>query len=253
MKLAREIPEVGRTSASVVHVHREETRGARGVVLARTFAMRTLDWPASSDSPRLRDLAREGVVRLSILLLYLPLMFQVLSDALATRRIAGLLFLCNASLIVLFTLIRRSTDVVDRSWPARAVTLAAVTGPLLFRPGGHAAVPDYLAGAVGCVGFALSIGGIVALRRSFGLIPANRGVVSSGLYRVVRHPIYAGYLVSHVAFLLTYPTLWNAVVWAISDGAQFVRVRYEEQLLRRDSAYASYVRTVRWRVLPGLY
>jgi hypothetical protein len=32
-----------------------------------------------------------------------------------------------------------------------------------------------------------------------------------------------------------------------------VRVRYEEQLLRRDSAYASYVQTVRWRVLPGLY
>jgi protein-S-isoprenylcysteine O-methyltransferase Ste14 len=215
--------------------------------------MRTFDWPASGDSRRLRDLAREGVVRLSILLLYLPLMSQVLSDALATRRIAGLLFLCNASLIVLFTLARRSASDVDRSWTARTVTLAAVIGPLLFRPGGVGLAPDYLAAAIGCAGFALSIGGTLALRRSFGLIPANRGIVRSGLYGIVRHPIYAGYLVSHVAFVLTYPTLWNAVVWAISDGAQFVRVRYEEQLLRRDSAYASYLRTVRWRVLPGLY
>ncbi|MGH9201360.1 MAG: methyltransferase family protein, partial [Vicinamibacterales bacterium] len=82
---------------------------------------------------------------------------------------------------------------------------------------------------------------------------ANRGVVHWGLYRIVRHPIYAGYLVSHLAFVLTYPTLWNAVVWACSDGAQFVRVRYEEQLLGRDPSYASYSQTVRWRVLPGVF
>jgi hypothetical protein len=98
------------------------------------------------------DMAREGVVRLSILLLYVPLMSQVLSDALATRRIAGLLFLCNASLIALFTLLRRSTEAVDRSWSARAVTLAAVMGPLLFRPGTQGPLPDYVAGAIGCAG-----------------------------------------------------------------------------------------------------
>jgi protein-S-isoprenylcysteine O-methyltransferase Ste14 len=215
--------------------------------------MRPRHWSVLRDLPRLWDFAREGLVRLSILLLYLPLMTQVLSDALATRRIAGLLFLCNASLVVLFTLARRSTSVVDRSWPARVVTLAAVIGPLLFRPGGVGIVPDYLAGVIGCAGFAVSIAGTLALRRSFGLIPANRGVVRSGLYRIVRHPIYAGYLVSHVAFVLTYPTLWNAIVWACSDGAQFVRVRYEEALLRRDSAYSGYVQAVRWRVVPGLY
>jgi protein-S-isoprenylcysteine O-methyltransferase Ste14 len=143
--------------------------------------------------------AREGVVRLSILLLYVPLMSQVLSDALATWRIAGVLFLCNASLIVLFTLLRRSTNAIDRSWPAKAVTFAAVMRPL------------------------------------------------------VRHPIYAGYFVSHLAFVPTYPTLWNALVWVCSDGAQFGRVRYEEQLLRRDSSHARYIQIVRWRVVPGVF
>lgn len=199
------------------------------------------------------DVVRECAVRISILLLYVPLTSQVLSDALATRRLGGLLFLCNASVIVLFTLLRRSTETVDRSWPARAVTLAAVMGPLLFRPGALGAAPDYVASLIGCVGLATSIAGTLALRRSFGLMPANRGVVRSGLYRIVRHPIYAGYLASHVAFVLTYPTLWNGLVWACSDGAQFVRVRYEEQLLRRDPSYASYVRVVRWRVLPGVF
>jgi protein-S-isoprenylcysteine O-methyltransferase Ste14 len=218
-----------------------------------------LDWQHHGCERRTRplgralDRARESVVRLSILLLYIPLMSEVLSDALATRRIAGLLFLCNASLVVLFTLMRRSTEAVDRSWPARAVTLAAVMGPLLFRPGTPGPLPDYVAGVIGCAGFAISIGGMLALRRSFGLMPANRGIVSSGLYRIVRHPIYAGYFVSHLAFVLAYPTLWNAVVWMCSDGAQFVRVRYEEQLLRRDSSYAGYLQTVRWRVLPGVF
>jgi protein-S-isoprenylcysteine O-methyltransferase Ste14 len=40
-------------------------------------------------------------------------------------------------------------------------------------------------------------------------MPANRGVVSSGLYRLVRHPIYMGYLITHAGFLLANPTVWN--------------------------------------------
>ena len=31
-------------------------------------------------------------------------------------------------------------------------------------------------------------------------MPANRGVVSTGLYRLVRHPIYLGYLITHAGF-----------------------------------------------------
>lgn len=213
-----------------------------------------LDAPRHGRDRQMRwDLVREGLVRLSILLLYVPLTSRVLADALETRRLGGLLFLCNASVIVLFTLIRRSTETVDRSWPARAVTLAAVMGPLLFRPGALGTVPDYVASLIGCVGLATSIAGTLALRRSFGLMPANRGVVHAGVYRIVRHPIYAGYLISHLAFVLTYPTLWNGLVWACSDGAQFVRVRFEEQLLERDPAYASYLQSVRWRVLPGVF
>jgi protein-S-isoprenylcysteine O-methyltransferase Ste14 len=197
--------------------------------------------------------AREAVVRLSILLLYVPLMSQVLADAVATRRVAGVLFLCNASLIVVFTLLRRSTATIDSCFPARVVTLAAVIGPLLFRPGSPGPLPDYVASAIGCAGLAMSIGGTLALRRSFGLMPANRGIVRSGLYRSVRHPIYAGYFVSHLAFVIAFPTLWNALVWMCSDGAQLVRVRYEERLLQRDSSYASYMQRVRWRMLPGVF
>jgi protein-S-isoprenylcysteine O-methyltransferase Ste14 len=42
----------------------------------------------------------------------------------------------------------------------------------------------------------------MVLGRSFGLLPAQRGLVVVGPYRFVRHPIYFGYLIGHIGFLL---------------------------------------------------
>ena len=62
---------------------------------------------------------------------------------------------------------------------------------------------------ISACGLIVVIGGKVSLGRSFGLMPANRGVVSTGLYRLVRHPIYMGYLITHVGFVAANPTIWN--------------------------------------------
>ena len=37
-------------------------------------------------------------------------------------------------------------------------------------------------------------------------------MVCSGVYRFVRHPIYLGYLVTHVGFVIAYPAGWNLAV-----------------------------------------
>ena len=97
------------------------------------------------------------------------------------------------------------------------------------------------------------IAGKVALGRSFGLIPANRGVVCSGPYRLVRHPIYLGYLITHVAFVAANPTMWNMVVFTIADVALLARAVCEEETLTRDEAYKAYTTRVRWRVVPGAF
>ena len=47
--------------------------------------------------------------------------------------------------------------------------------------------------------------GKLSLGRSFGLAPANRGVVCRGLYQRLRHPIYLGYLITHVGFVIANP------------------------------------------------
>ena len=84
-------------------------------------------------------------------------------------------------------------------------------------------------------------------------MPANRGVVVRGPYGVVRHPIYLGYVISHVAFFLAQPTMWNAAVILIGDGTLIVRALMEERVLSGDAAYASYCRRVSWHLVPGVF
>src|SRR4029079_11146653 len=82
---------------------------------------------------------------------------------------------------------------------------------------------------------------------------ANRGVVSSGVYRLVRHPIYLGYLITHVAFLFATPSPWNVAILVIGDAALLLRAMCEEETLSRDTQYREYQQLVRWRVCPGLF
>jgi protein-S-isoprenylcysteine O-methyltransferase Ste14 len=84
-------------------------------------------------------------------------------------------------------------------------------------------------------------------------MPANRGIVSSGLYRLVRHPIYMGYLVTHVAFIAANPSAWNIVLLVTADIALLARAVCEEGTLAEDPAYREYQTRVRWRVCPGVF
>ena len=49
----------------------------------------------------------------------------------------------------------------------------------------------------------------------------------------MRHPIYAGYTIIHVGFLLAFPSLWNLVLYSTELAIQMARVLREELLLVR--------------------
>jgi protein-S-isoprenylcysteine O-methyltransferase Ste14 len=78
-------------------------------------------------------------------------------------------------------------------------------------------------------------------------------VVSSGLYRFVRHPIYLGYLTTHVGFVIANPADWNLVVLLAADIALLLRAICEERTLAADDAYRAYMGRVRWRIFPGVF
>lgn len=114
--------------------------------------------------------------------------------------------------------------------------------------------------APGALCYILIIGGIglqlfakVFLGLSFGVVAANRGVKIGGPYSFIRHPMYAGYTLSHIGLLLAMPSLVNAFLYAAAFSLQLVRMTREEAILRRDGAYRDYSQAVRFRLIPGIY
>jgi len=84
-------------------------------------------------------------------------------------------------------------------------------------------------------------------------VPANGGVVATGPYAIVRHPIYAGYLVTHLAFVMAHPRVSNAVIALVADGALIVRALMEERMMAGDAQYRVYCRRVGWHLVPGVF
>jgi protein-S-isoprenylcysteine O-methyltransferase Ste14 len=69
----------------------------------------------------------------------------------------------------------------------------------------------------------------------------------------VRHPIYLGYLITHIGFVVANPADWNLAVLAAADVALMLRAICEERTLALDDQYRAYMGRVRWRVIPGIF
>jgi protein-S-isoprenylcysteine O-methyltransferase Ste14 len=199
-----------------------------------------------------RDLG-ELASKIVIVFLFSSMAMRLAADAAKTGHMTGMLLVASEALVVALTLVRRSAGVVNRTWVARLLTMSATFGPPLVRPVPSGGAPESLTVAMTAIGLIIVVLGKISLGRSFGLVPANRGVVSSGMYRLVRHPIYLGYLIVHLGFVLANPSIWNIAVFVVADGALMVRACYEERTLATDPAYREYLQRVRWRVVPGMF
>jgi protein-S-isoprenylcysteine O-methyltransferase Ste14 len=102
-------------------------------------------------------------------------------------------------------------------------------------------------------GVVLSQVGRLYLGRSFGLLPANRGVITTGPFRLVRHPIYLGWFILTVGYVMAYPNVLN--VLAVIGTLPFMmwRIILEEELLWEDPSYRTYAEQVRYRLIPWLF
>jgi protein-S-isoprenylcysteine O-methyltransferase Ste14 len=201
-----------------------------------------------------RQNTNELVARAVVGVLFTLLTIHILQDFLQTGRVTGLLLLVSEGLVIVLTVIRRPAQFVDRSIRAAIVTAISVIGPPLLSPSSVGGlVPDLVTAIASALGLTLVVIGKLTLGRSFGLVPANRGVVIRGPYTLVRHPIYSGYLITHLAFLIAYPSWWNLVVLATADAALVVRALIEERVLNRDAEYQAYCQRVGWHLVPGVF
>lgn len=132
-----------------------------------------------------------------------------------------------------------------------AVALAGTFLPLLFRP--TADTPVALAEWGLMLGSTLQIAGVLSLNRSFGIVPALRELKTAGLYRIVRHPIYASYLVVFAFYVGANYSLRNLVLGSVWAGLLIARIHFEERHLAQSDAYRAYRTRVKWRLIPFVY
>lgn len=202
------------------------------------------------DRTRLSDLG----ARLLVGTLFVLLSMNLLTDFQKTHHLTGLLLLISEALVVVLTIFRRRAQSVDRSIAAAMITAVSLVGPPLLRTGGvEPLLPDLVTASFSSFGLCFVIAGKIVLGRSFGLIPANRGVVAQGPYTLMRHPIYTGYLLTHVGFIAAHPTLMNVMLVLVSDTALVVRALMEERVLNQDEQYRAYCTRVGWHLVPGVF
>ncbi len=164
------------------------------------------------------------------------------------------LVLISETAVMIFVLIRRPTTNISLRLGDWLLAIAATAAPLMIQPGLD------MFPAIAPLGVALVLFGNVvqglaklSLRRSFGIAPANRGIKADGLYRFVRHPMYAGYLAVHIGVMILMPSPINLVIYAIGWWAQILRLQAEEALLSQDPAYVAFKQKTRYRLVPGVF
>jgi protein-S-isoprenylcysteine O-methyltransferase Ste14 len=170
-------------------------------------------------------------------------------------RLTVLLLLLTEGYTLMLVLLARRASLRDLAPLTVAATMYAAFFFVLLdaRDTAHL-VPEWAGVLLQVCGTAWQFSAKFFLGRSFGLLPAQRGPVLNGPYRVVRHPIYFGYLIGHIGFLLANFSWHNAAVLALLYVAQVHRIRREEAVLAATSAdYRAYQQRVRWRLLPFVY
>lgn len=177
-----------------------------------------------------------------------------LSTAARSHTVTPALVALHEGGVAILTLVRRPrmTDCA----PGRGAVALAAAGtflPLLLRVDPHGLGLATLGDCLQLAGALLVLAATLMLGRSFGVIAANRGICTRGLYRVVRHPIYAAYALSCVGVLLDQPSGWNASVLLVWAVVQMGRILAEERVLALDPGYQVYRERVRYRLIPGLW
>ncbi len=124
---------------------------------------------------------------------------------------------------------------------------------VVMGPADHPLVPLQICLLLVILGMFTQIAAKVVLGTSFGIIAANRGVREVGPYRFVRHPMYAGYTLTHIGFFLASPSPLNGLFYVIAFCLQIMRIRAEERVLRQDPVYRAFVARVPNMLLPGVY
>ncbi len=108
------------------------------------------------------------------------------------------------------------------------------------------------------VAVGLGLMGLVVIQNSYAAatvrVEADQTVVSTGVYGLVRHPMYTGNVIMMVGIPIALGSYWGLVFVVPGLIVLASRIRDEEKLLQKDlDGYREYTQKVRYRLLPGMW
>ncbi len=102
--------------------------------------------------------------------------------------------------------------------------------PKNFGFGNHDLVPIGL--AVGIFGLTVWIAGMACLGKSLAVLPGASSIVARGVYRLVRHPIYVGIVLTQLGLFFACGSVFGMVyLFVLVIPLNVIRARMEEQAL----------------------
>jgi protein-S-isoprenylcysteine O-methyltransferase Ste14 len=108
------------------------------------------------------------------------------------------------------------------------------------------------------VAFGLGMATMVVNQNSYAAatirVEAGQPVISTGLYGLVRHPMYAGALIMMVGMPLSLDSYWGLVTVLPAVAVLALRITDEEKMLREElNGYDEYTHKVHYRLVPGVW
>jgi protein-S-isoprenylcysteine O-methyltransferase Ste14 len=103
------------------------------------------------------------------------------------------------------------------------------------------------------VGSAAAVYVLSQLGRSFSVMAEARRLVTSGVYGIVRHPLYLAEELAVIGIFMQFVSVWTTLLLAVQIAFQLRRMRNEEVILGETfPEYATY-KAKTARLIPGIY
>lgn len=155
-----------------------------------------------------------------------------------------------------FILVRQRFVAIDRDCWHQAIALVAFFSGIAFmgQPATAGPTAVVVSQALLLTANLLGLVTLFNLGTSFGILIACRQVKTGGLYRYLRHPMYATDILLRIGYLIGHRTLLTASLFVLSTACYVWRAILEERFLAAQGpAYRAYMARVRYRFIPGVF
>jgi protein-S-isoprenylcysteine O-methyltransferase Ste14 len=169
--------------------------------------------------------------------------------------IIELSFLLQNLVLAGVVLLRKDPIALDNNLWHQAVALIAFFPGLAFmgrEPTGGPVAQQFSA-AVLLSSNILGIFSLLHLGKSFGILIACREVRSNGVYSWVRHPMYTSDMLLRVGYVVSHFSPFTLTLMVLSSACYIYRALLEERFLIRQPEYRTYMESVRYRFIPGVF